>query len=600
MKEQLPKNVTDTMPRTDYPRPSWVREDWLCLNGAWEFAYDYGKSGEARGMAEQGEFPLTIHVPFCPESRLSGIGNTDFMPAVWYRKRLHLDTLPEGRMLLHFGGVDYFAKIWVNGILCGSHKGGYTAFSVDVTHAIREGDNTVVVYAEDDLRAGLQPCGKQCNEYHSRGCSYTRTTGIWQTVWLENVPQRYLITAKMTPHATEGCLDVIATAHTPHRGDRLRLFACYKGRKVGEAEAQFVGDLATARIAVDELHLWEVGAAEIYDLTLELLDGESGEVIDTVGSYFALRDVSFDKKSLTVNGKPVFMRMILDQGFNPDGICTAPSAEFLKKDIELSMALGFNGARFHQRVFEERSLYYADRMGYMVFAEMPISTRTSLETLDVMEHYIPEWMEIVNSHYNHPCVVGWCPLNETYHRIKMNEYSHTLFYELTKQMDAYRPTIDASGGVHYKTDLFDTHDYEQDVVIFSEHYQKMREDDTAFYSAAPRYRGKAPARDETYCGEAFWVSEYGGTFWNPAMAEGGNAWGYGNAPQSEEEFAKRYEGLTDVLLSHPRICGFCYTQLTDVEQEQNGLYDYGRGKKFSDAVYDRIRAINQKQAAIEK
>lgn len=601
MKETLPKNFEITMPRTDYPRPDWVRNDWYCLNGSWEFAYDYGRSGEARGMVVNGEYPLTINVPFCPESKLSGIGNTDFIPAVWYRKTLHFDSLPNGRCLLHFGAVDYFTKVWVNGKLCGTHKGGYTEFSFDITHAICEGETVIVVYAEDDLRSGLQASGKQSKSYHSADCTYTRTTGIWQTVWFEIVPERYLTTAKMTPHAIDGCLDVQATAFLPSQGDKLRLSAYYQGKPVGQTEAQFVGDLATARLSVDELHLWEVGKPELYDLTLELIDGKSEETVDLVESYFALRDVSFTKKSLTVNGKPVFMRLILDQGFNPDGIYTAPSAEFLKKDIELAIELGFNGARFHQRIFEKRSLYYADMLGYMVWVEMPIITSVSLETLDTMEHYIPEWIEIVNSHYNHPSVVGWAPLNETYHRIKMNEYSHELFYSLTKEMDAYRPTIDASGGVHYtKTDMFDTHDYEQNVELFGKHYEKMAEDDSSFYSAGPNYRGKAPLRRDTYRGQAFWVSEYGGAFWNPALAENGDGWGYGDTPKSEEEFVQRYVGLTDVLLSHPRICGFCYTQLTDIEQEQNGLYYYDRTRKFSDDVYDRIRAINKKQAELEK
>ena len=597
MEKLLPKNYDPSMPRTDYPRPSWVRDNWYCLNGTWKFAYDHGRSGEARGMMTQGEYPLEINVPFCPESRLSGIGNTDFIPAVWYKKTVFLDPCPEGRVILHFGAVDYLTKVWVNGILCGRHKGGYSAFSLDITAAIRTGENVIVVYAEDDLRSGLQPSGKQSKEYGSICSTYTRTTGIWQTVWLEIVPQRYLVTAKMTPHATEGCLEVRATAYAPSYGDRLKLCAYYKGKKVGQAEAQFVGELATARITVDEVHLWEVGAPEIYDLTLELVDGSNGETVDYVQSYFAMRDVSFTKKSLEINGKPVFMRLILDQGYNPEGIYTAPSAEYLKKDIELAIELGFNGARLHQRIFEERTLYYADILGYMVWVEMPISPRSSLETLDPMENYIPEWIEIVNSHYNHPSVVGWCTLNETFHRMKMNAYSHELFYSITKEMDAYRPTIDASGGVHYKTDMFDTHDYEQNVEVFKNHYENMLNDDAAFFPTPSFYRGDAPLRHDTYAGQAFWVSEYGGTFWNNKDR---NGWGYGSIPQNENEFAERYVGLTDVLLSHPRICGFCYTQLTDIEQEQNGLFYYDRTKKFSDDVYIRIREINTKQAEIEK
>lgn len=598
--EPILKNSCNAMPRTEYPSPIWKRTEWYCLNGAWEFAYDFGRSGEARGMVNEGEFPLKITVPFCPESKLSGIGNTDFMPAVWYRRTLNVDEFPQGRALLHFGAVDFFTKVWVNGVFVGSHKGGYSSFVFDITHALLQGENVIVVYAEDDLRSRMQVCGKQCDQYKSRESSYTRTTGIWQTVWLEFVSQKYLVSSRNTPHAADGCLDLHVKAFQAERGDTARVSAFYKGRKVGQTEAKFVGEVAQARLFVDEVHLWDVGKPEIYDLTIELID-RNGDVLDRVESYFALRDVSFDKKSLKINGKPVFMRLILDQGFNPDGVYTAPDAAFLKKDIELSMRLGFNGARLHQRIFEPYTLYYADMLGYIVWVESPISIRSHIENLDIMENYIPEWMDIVEKHYNYPSVVGWCIFNESYHWMKINAYSHKWFYALTKQMDAYRPVIDASGGVHYETDMFDTHDYEQDPQRLKAHYEKMLEDENTFYTAAPNYRGNAPYRADTYSGQAFWVSEYGGTFWNPKVVkEGAKGWGYGSLPQTEEEFAARYEGLTDVLLSHPRVCGFAYTQLTDIEQEQNGLYYDDRTPKFNDVVYARIRAANQMKAAIEE
>ena len=590
-------NKQVVIPRNEYPRPIFRRRNWLCLNGEWDFAYDYGRSGEDRGMVANGEYPLKITVPFCPESKLSGIRNTDFIPAVWYRKTVDFDKLPQSRVLLHFGAVDYYAKVWVNGIFVGEHKGGYAAFYLDVTDALCQGENTIVVYAEDDVRSGCQPYGKQSSQFKSSGCYYTRTTGIYQTVWLEFVPTRYLVNSKNTPHACDGYLDLQVKATNPLIGDFVRVKAYYKGKKVGEANAAFVGNIANARLRVDELHLWDVGKPEIYDLTIELAD-QDGQTIDSVDSYFAMRDVSFTNKSLTINGKPIFMRLILDQGFNPDGIYTAPNVEYLRQDILLAMQLGFNGARFHQRIFEPYSLYYADILGYIVWVEMPISS-SHLENLDVMENYLPEWMDIVESHYNYPCVVGWVPLNETYHRMKMNTYSHKLFYTITKQMDCYRPVIDASGGVHYQTDMFDTHDYEQNPEIFKSHYQKMLEDENAFYSAAAIYRGRAPARDETYAGQAYWVSEYGGTFWDSLHKNGDGGWGCGYV-KNEQEFATRYTELTDVMLSHPRICGFCYTQLTDIEQEQNGLYYYDRTEKFSKEIYEKVRQINLKQAEIEK
>ena len=596
--EQRPMNYQKDMPRPDYPRPQWVREKWICLNGEWDFAFDFGASGEARGMIQGGVYPHKINVPFCPESKLSGIEYVDFIPAVWYKMTITMDALCKERAILHFGAVDYLSKVWVNGKLCGTHKGGYTAFAFDITDALQAGENTIVVYAEDNLRSGHQAYGKQSAQYKSNACSYTRTTGIWQPVWLEFVPAQYLVDGKMTPHGADGTIDISVRMSEYSAGHQLRICAAYQGKKVGCAQATFVGERAAVQLAVEEVHLWDLGKPELYDLTLELVDKASGEVLDTVSSYFALRDVSFNSNGLVLNGRPVFMRLILDQGYNPDGLYTAPTAEYLKRDIELAMELGFNGARFHQRVFEDRSLYYADQMGYMVWAEQ--ASGVDLSTAQSIEDFLPEWIDIVKSHYNHPCVIGWCPFNETYHEMRLDPESHRTLYRVTKQLDLYRPVIDASGGVHYDTDMFDVHDYEQDPAVLAEYLAPMLEDPNFFHSPIPRYRGNAPTRIEEYKGQPYWVSEYGGTYWNPAEPQSEDAWGYGTEPKTEEEFAARYEGLTDVLLSHRRVCGFCYTQLTDIEQEQNGLYHYDRTRKFADFVYDRIRAINLKRAVIEE
>ncbi len=585
-----------TIPREDYPRPQWKRDGWMNLNGEWEFAFDYSDSGEERGMARDGEFPLRILVPFCPESRLSGIGNTDFIPAVWYRRTLRLENQPEGRAILHFGAVDYECKVWINGELAGTHKGGYSSFEMDVTDHLRAGDNQLVLLARDDTRSGLQPRGKQCVQLRSHGCVYTRTTGIWQTVWLEFVPDKYLLRPRMIPHAVDGALEITLFARGTARGDQARVTAFYEGREMGTAQVSFSGDQAHAVIALREKHLWFPGEPALYDLTVELLDGKTGEAVDRVESYFGLRDVALTDRALTINGRPVFMRTVLDQGFNPEGIYTGPSDDFLRRDIELSMELGFNGARLHQRVFEERTLYWADKLGYLVWGEY--ADGFNLGSAEAIEHFLPEWMETIGRDFNHPALVGWCPLNETYHSMALDIHVHTLLYRVTKAMDPTRPVIDASGGMHYETDMFDVHDYEQDPEKLRAYLAPMKEDPAVFHCPIGRYVGSAPRRPIEYHGQPYWVSEYGGTFWNPNQPEGG--WGYGDACRTEEEFAARYEGLTDALLSHPRVCGFCYTQLTDIEQEQNGLYFYDRSRKHPDWVYDRIRRANRAVAAIER
>ncbi len=591
-------NPAPNMPRTDYPRPHWVRDSWYCLNGEWEFAFDFGNSGEARGMVTDGEYPLTILVPFCPESKLSGIEHIDFIPAVWYRRKLTFDTLPEGRAILHFGAVDYNCKVWVNGILCGTHKGGYTAFEMDITEALHEGENILIVGVQDDMRSKRQPYGKQCIDYKSAACSYTRTTGIYQTVWLEFVSDRYLKNSQMTPHGADGTLDIRVEVANASNGDKVRFSASYMGKPMCKAEANISFGQATTCLKMEDIHLWNPGAPELYDLTLELVDADGKTVVDTVESYFALRDVSLTKKALTINGKVIYMRTILDQGFHPDGVYTAPSDDVLRRDIEMAMEIGFNGARFHRRVFEERSLYWADKLGYIVWAEY--SSIPNMGGPGGVYDLLPEWLEFVKQYYNHPCIIGWMCFNETYSRWELDLEIERMFYSLTKTLDPHRPVIDSSGGIHYKTDMFDVHEYYQNPEDIEKLLEPMLTDPMAFHSTSLRYHGTAPTRKENYEGQPYWLSEVGGAFYKASNESNENGWGYGKNPANEDEFAERYEGLIKVMMDHPRVCGFCYTQLTDVEQEQNGIFAYDRTHKFSQKVYDRIREANLRIAAVEK
>ena len=584
--------------REKHPRPQWVRENFCDLNGEWEFAFDFGKSGIEREMFKEGEFPLKINVPFCPESKLSGIGYTDFIPAVWYRRTIKISDLQGQKIILHFGAVDYASKVWVNGILCGEHTGGYTPFDVDITSAVQAGDNVIVVYAEDDNRSKKQSHGKQCARYKSSMCDYTRTTGIWQSVWLEMTPKCYLLRAQITPHVMDKYVDILVFSSEYCKNYSIKCTAFYKNDCVGETIGKVCGTTAMAKLNVSELHLWDIAKPELYDLKVELIDDATGKVVDTVISYFALRDVALTKESLEINGRPTFMRLVLDQGFNPEGIYTAPNDEFLKRDIELSMQLGFHGARLHQRVFEERTLYYADLLGYIVWVEQ--ASGVDLSKAEALEYVLPEWMETVKVHYNHPSVIGWAIFNESYHQPVLDPEVHKLIYRITKELDPYRPVIDASGGIHHETDMFDVHDYEQDPKKFAEYFQPMKNNPEYIHIPLTRYKEEIRWRPQPYTGQPYWVSEYGGTFWNPNLKNAEDGWGYGNTPKNEEEFISRYEALTDTLLSNERICGFCYTQLTDVEQEQNGLYTYDRKPKFSDKTYARIRKINQKIAAMEK
>ena len=565
------------IPRHEHPNPQFERAAWLNLNGEWDFEFDFGNSKYDSGIIGRAEWETKITVPFCPESKLSGIEYTDFIPAVWYRKTVSVTAEQlKGRVLLHFGAVDYETKLYINGKKAGSHKGGYSSFKFDITEYLTEGENTIIVNAVDDVRNPLIARGKQSEELKSHGCDYTRTTGIWQTVWLEYVPAAYIKSFKVYPDYING---IVAFSAVVEGEGEFAVSASYEGKPMGSF-SKTAASTVTGEIKLDEIHLWEVGCGRLYDL--ELTFGE-----DKVKSYFGLRNVKIDDYKFLINGKSVFQRLVLDQGFYPDGIYTAPTDEALENDIKLSLAVGFNGARLHQKVFEKRFLYHCDKLGYIVWGEygnwgLDHSNPAALGAM------LPEWCECVERDFNHPSIIGWCPFNETWDfgGRRQNDNVIETIYKVTKHMDETRPCIDTSGNFHTITDIFDVHDYEQDYNIFKENYDKLMTEGTLYERFPDRqmYGGKGCA----------WVSEYGGLQWS--KGDRGDAWGYGNAPKTEEEFIDRYAGLTDALLDNYRMFGFCYTQLYDIEQEQNGLYYYDRTPKFDTEIF---RKINSRKAAIE-
>ncbi len=565
------------IPRPEHPDPQFERANWLNLNGEWDFEFDFGNSKLEAGILEKKDWEKKILVPFCPESKLSGIEHTDFIPAVWYRRTVNVTANQlAGRVILHFGAVDYDTTVYINGKKAGTHQGGYASFKFDVTEYLNEGENTLIVRAVDDVRDPLVPRGKQCPDLKSRGCDYTRTTGIWQTVWLEFVPEAYIKSFKLFPDYANG---VIAVSAVVEGEGEFTASASYEGKAMGSF-SKVAKSTVTGEIQLSEIHLWEVGCGRLYDL--ELTFGN-----DKVKSYFGLRNVKLDDYKFLINGKSVFQRLVLDQGFYPDGIYTAPTDEALENDIKLSLAVGFNGARLHQKVFEKRFLYHCDKLGYIVWGEygnwgLDWSNPFSLAAM------LPEWCECVERDFNHPSIIGWCPFNETWDINGRKQYDHVIstIYKVTKHMDETRPCIDTSGNFHTITDIYDVHDYEQDYHVFKENYDKLMTEGTLYERFPDRqmYSGKGCA----------WISEYGGLQWS--KGDRGDAWGYGNAPKTEEEFIERYAGLTDALLDNYRMFGFCYTQLYDIEQEQNGLYYYDRAPKFDPEIF---RKINTRKAAIE-
>ena len=567
----------ETIPRAEYPRPQFRRKEWMNLNGKWQFEIDCGQSGRARGMSEGKHFNREILVPFCPESRLSGVENKDFMECVWYQREVELSAEwleANRRTLLHIGACDYYTEAWVNGQSVGRHAGGYISFSFDITDALQEGSNCIVICAEDPLRQENIPSGKQSREYFSGGCMYTRTTGIWQTVWLENLPNSYIDNVKYTPYLNAQTLHIDAHCKNAD-GKVLKVIAFFDGKRMGQAEMRVKGTSASCDLQLDELYTWSTETPNLYQLQLQLEE-------DVVDSYFGMREIVYADGKMLLNGKPVFQRLVLDQGFYPDGIYTAPNESELIADIERAMQMGFNGARLHQKIFEPLFLYHCDRLGYLVWGEYP-NWGLDLSRPDAWKNMLPEWLEAIQRDYNSPALIGWCPFNET--QMDQDTSLLEMTVKMTKAIDKTRPIIDSSGWYHVDGigDIVDIHDYDQNPGTFKERYDALL-DETKKVRCPHAQTDTRPV----------FVSEYGGIYWNEKDQDG---WGYGESVKNPQEFLDRYQGLTQALLDNPKISAVCYTQLTDVEQEKNGLYTYDRKAKFPPEL---IAQINRHPAAIEK
>ena len=571
--------------RKEHPEPQFERAEWINLNGQWEFEIDYSKTGKERAFYSREHLQDKIIVPFCPESELSGVNNKDFMPCVWYRRDFEIpETWANQEIFLHFGAVDYESEIYINGESVKKHRGGSSPFKVNITRCLRKGKNSLCVCAEDDSRDDSHGRGKQSDRFLSYGCCYTRVTGIWQTVWLECVPQTHIENVRFYPNAEKCSVGISIKAIGK---GTIAVAASYKEREMGRCEVPITAsEEVFLELPLKEKHVWTIGDGNLYDVKICFEE-------DNVKSYFGLRSLKFDGFKFLLNGKSVFQRLVLDQGYYPDGIYTAPDDGALQNDILLAQAAGFNGARLHQKVFEPRFLYHADKLGYLVWGEYG-DWGADISDTRILPAFIDEWTEIVERDFNHPCIVGWCPFNETWDhngRMQNSEMIRSV-YRLTKKLDTTRPCIDVSGFYHTEeTDVFDMHDYTQDPAVFAQTYRSPENMIQGFDGS---HAHKLGGRQQYRAGLPVFVSEYGGIRW---AVDGKGGWGYGDAPDTEEEFIERYKKLTEILLSAEYIFGFCYTQLYDVEQETNGIYTYGRKPKFN---IETIRAINEKPAAIEK
>ena len=591
------------IPRAEYPRPQFERTDWINLNGEWTCSFDFSGTGLEREFYKSKGFDKKITVPFCPESRLSGIAYTDFIEHFWYQRNISIPQDWDGKnILLNFGAVYYKSEVYIDGVLANRHFGGTSSFSVDITSLVKPGQtHSLVVYAESDLRSAKQPAGKQNLQFKSYACNYTRTTGIWQTVWMEAVHPEGLHSAQVVTDIDQKQI-IIRPRFYKELGGKLQVTLKDNG-KVVTTQTVSASSLSTIVLPVKKIKTWSPENPFLYDLEYKVID-KTGRVIDEISSYVGMRKIHIEGNKVYLNNKPYYQRLVLDQGFYPDGIWTAPSDDALKKDIELSMAAGFNGARLHQKVFEERFHYWADKLGYITWGEAS-SWGMDCNDVEVARNFISEWTEILERDRNHPSILIWTPTNEEFWPDR-EQYPRfmTDLYNITKLIDPTRPFHGTSGGVHVKTDIWTLHSYSQDPVKLKEMLFKDGK-----LRSTPNYTVQSTQLNIGYNGLKYTnqyvfpeykndmpyiLDEFGGIKWNPAQQLEGTSqtsWGYGEPPHSLDEFYARLEGQVKVVVSlSDYIWGYCYTQLTDVEQEQNGIYYYDRTPKFD---MERIRSIFQ-------
>ncbi|WP_123042780.1 glycoside hydrolase family 2 protein [Cohnella candidum] len=583
------------MYRKDYPRPQFVREHWENLNGEWEFGFDDADVGEREGWPVRFGGDRKITVPFTYETKTSGIGQEEHHPCVWYHRTLDIaDDAAGKRVLLHFQAVDYVAKVWVNGVFAGSHQGGYTSFGFDITPYLKIGTaNSLTVKAEDSLDA-TQPRGKQRWVRDSFECFYVQTTGIWQTVWLEYVDESaHIGSVKMTPDIDANSVSFEYQVEGDLSDGALRLETVVSLRGEQVKRMTLAIDRPWLKLDANLVHEgngpwkaahWAPAHPHLYDVEFNLYRGD--RLIDCVYSYFGMRKISIEKDKILLNNRPIYQKLILDQGYWPDSHLTPPSEEAIIEDIDRILDMGYNGVRKHMKVEDARFLYWCDVKGVLVWSEM---AATFEYNDNAVQKFTNEWMDIVRQQYNHPCIVTWVPFNESWgllniaKDVRQQKFSESIYY-LTKAFDPYRPVVANDGWEHTVSDILSLHDYVQTKEEFVRRY---RNKDAIVNNGMSFNEWKYAFADGfPYRGQPIMVSEFGGIAFQTD-----SGWGYGQQESSEEAFIARFRGIHEAIKETDYIVGYCYTQIADVQQEKNGLLTEDRQPKVPLEIIREINAM---------
>jgi len=575
------------IPRPEHPRPQFKRETWQNLNGEWNFAFDGQNEGEKNRWFKAEEFETKIMVPFTFETKASGIADRSEHNYIWYQRKFRVNVESNKNVILNFGAVDYLTKVWINGYFVGSHSGGYDSFAFDISNFVDyQAENNIVIKVEDS-RSKTQPRGKQTYKEENFLCWYTRTTGIWQTVWLEYVEQDlYLENIKITPDLDQREVELEYNFKASNFAGDYELIT----------EIKFEGELIQKlafnvdrrdykfKISLDDknsqIKLWSPSRPDLYDLEIKLLKDE--KIVDQVSSYFGMRKISIEDDKIFLNNQPLYQKLILDQGYWPDTLLTPPSDQAIKRDIELTKKMGFNGARKHQKIEDDRFYYWADKLGLLVWAEIGSTYKYNDQAV---ENFSSQWLRVVKELYNHPSIITWVPFNESWGieavktSRKQQSFTESIYY-LTKSIDNQRPVIANDGWEHTVSDIITFHDYVESKDELKETYlknwEKLLQNKEIFNDQLYIEGGKFIMADNyQYRGQPLIFSEFGGIAFQDE-----EGWGYGEQVQSQSELIERMKKIMEIIRAADYFEGYCYTQLTDVEQEKNGLLDENRVPKI--------------------
>jgi beta-galactosidase/beta-glucuronidase len=572
------------LPRPEYPRPQFARSLWFNLNGEWEFAFDDANQGLNEAWHDGRELPQRIIVPFAYQTLLSGVNDKAIHEIVWYARSFEIPDLFHKRdLLLNFGAVDYACTVWVNGQEVGHNRGGHVPFQFDIAPYLQPGKNRLTVRVED-RQDPEQPRGKQSHTGLPESIDYYCTTGIWQTVWLEPVPSIRIEELRMVTHAKRNLLELTVFLHAPSAAWRVEVEVLEQGKRVAIGEDQTA--VATGRLAITIPYAkhWSPESPHLYDLQVRLYDGD--KLLDEIGSYVGMRGIELREGKFLLNGKPTYLKLVLDQGYWPEGYLTAPSEEALQTDIGWVKLFGFNGVRKHQKIEDPRWLYWCDRLGLLVWEEMPNAREWSPKAEDQLS---AEWQNAVRRDYNHPCIVAWVPVNESmgFPGLGQEHAGQYAFIErmvrVTRRLDSTRPVIDNDGWEHTDiTDICAIHDYTPTAEKLSARYESMARAGElplkVWVSDKPLF-----ARGSRYRRQPIVLSEVGGFLAIPkdTPAEKRDMlYQFYDSFETLEELLEKYRDLMAGIASLKFVAGFCYTQLTDIEQEINGLLTYDRQPKL--------------------